>query len=255
MILKTRGDLDIALGSMAHQELSDLCRRANDEAAKLIKVEAPNRYGLLPFVEEGDTFRFNPNRLLRRFRHLIGDTPLKTAFDMPCGLGRDSFYLLSKGFDVTSVDVDQGVLDFIDRWAGVERLKLGGHVETVKAGFGTFNFRKTYGLALSMNGLHFARTREMGQQFIRKMQEHTVVGGLHLLQAMNIHDPTPGRSKREARGIKDYLVEPEELRGLYDSPSAGQWGILDYCGDEVHESKIERSLFRHQSTIIARRVA
>ncbi|VVB51765.1 Tellurite resistance protein TehB [uncultured archaeon] len=143
------------------------------------KARWPWAFGALPYSERD--LAEAPSRLLSQNLTQLGDVQGKVFLDAGSGLGRDTLFLLRRGAEVYSVDMNMHALDFQHRWAA--RLELPGKLWTVVAGMENFSMDVPFDGVISNLSLGRMRTDRDALDFIHYAQAHTRKGGMNLVAA------------------------------------------------------------------------
>lgn len=167
--------------------------------------------------------------------------PHSLILDVGCGEGRNSIFLAKQGHTVDAFDLSENGITKAKSIA----IAAGVEVNFFSQDLGVFVFEKDYDVILSHGVLHLPE-KEVRDRFIRKMQEHTKVGGFNAIGIFTNRLPaTPDNAP-----YTHSLFDVGELPGKY----AG-WEIVHHLegtftdthpGNIHHEHAYER--------IIARRV-
>lgn len=138
-------------------------------------------------------------------------TPCKTL-DLGCGQGRNSLYLAERGFELTSVDLNQMSIDGLMEIAAKEGLR---NIQAQAYDINQAAISERYDLIISTVVLMFVQQDRI-EAIIENMQAQTNVGGYNLIvSAMSTEKyPFDGFSCTFAEG---------QLSGLYQD-----WKILHY---------------------------
>lgn len=201
---------------------------------------------IIPFWE--DNFKDDSN-------FLFGNSPNKTileyenlfckkwnVLDVGCGDGKNVLYLAKQGFDnIDAFDISQNAIEKIDRLCQCTEYKINIQVTSVQ----DFVFEKQYDLIFSFGVFHFI-SKECWKKFIRKAQENTRVGGIHIIQIFNDNiAPTPD--------IEPYAIgmaKDGEIKELYKD-----WEIIQFLSYTFEEEHPDIPLHKHASNkLVARKV-
>lgn len=163
------------------------------------------------------------------------------VLDVGCGEGRNSIFMAKLGCKVDAFDLSE---------SGIAKAKLIAEAQGVQVNFfacdlADFVFARDYDVILSHGVLHLPE-REARSEFIRKMQEHTAVGGYNAVGIFTDRLPaTPDNAP-----YTHSLFRVGELPEFYEG-----WELAHHLegtfkdthpGDIHHEHAFER--------IIARRI-
>ena len=131
------------------------------------------------------------------------------VLDIGAGDGRDSIYLVEKGFDVTAVDASPLGLQKIREWAA-EHSKP---VRTVVCDARHFDMCQGYDAIISYGTLNLMPKAD-ARALIERMQRFTRAGGCNALGFFMRDDAYPSPMEP---------FEPGELGGVYDG-----WDVVSY---------------------------
>lgn len=195
--------------------------------------------GEKPFWEQGysdntvSTFSKGPTEDVEQFWSLFPKNV--TVLDVGCGEGRNSIFFARMGYKVDAFDISE---------KGIAKAKAIAAQEQVNVNFfvcdlDQFLFEKQYGIILSHGVLHLPR-KEVRNRFIQKMQENTLIGGVHAVGVFTNRLPaTPDNAP-----FTHSLFDVGELPARYDG-----WEMLHHLegtfhdthpGDIHHEHAFER---------------
>jgi tellurite methyltransferase len=139
------------------------------------------------------------------------------AMDLGAGEGRNALYLAERGFKTTAIDISAEGIEKIKRRAEAQGIKLEAEVRDVTK----IEFGNHYDLLVANFLFHFM-SREDGLQLIRKMQGHTLDGGLNVITAFTTQGELDGENS------PNLYFRPGELKELYRG-----WQIIKYDESEV----------------------
>jgi tellurite methyltransferase len=137
------------------------------------------------------------------------------ALDLGAGNGRNTIFLVSQSFKVTSVDTSKEGLDILK-----ERIQEKDKLETVLSDVREFETDKKYDLVLAIGLLHFL-SKEEGEELIKKIQKWTKKGGVNVLGA---------KMSQNMMGDLPHIFENNELRKYYEKED---WDIKHYSENGV----------------------
>jgi tellurite methyltransferase len=137
------------------------------------------------------------------------------ALDLGAGNGRNTLFLVSQSFKVTSVDTSEEGLNILK-----ERVQEREKLETVLSDVRKFETDKKYDLVLAIGLLHFLSKRE-GSDLIKKIQKWTKKDGVNVLGA---------KMFQNRRGDLPHIFEQNELRKYYETK---EWDIKYYSENGV----------------------
>lgn len=137
------------------------------------------------------------------------------ALDLGAGNGRNTIFLISKSFNVTSVDTSEEGLRILQ-----EKVKQEDKLKTVLSDVREFKADKKYDFVVAIGLLHFLSKKE-GSDLIKKMQSWTKKGGVNVLGA---------KMSQNTRGDLPHIFEHNELKGYYKKEN---WDIKYYSENGV----------------------
>ena len=149
------------------------------------------------------TIRHEPSRPLQYALKLISERPprLRTALDLGCGAGNEVMALLERGWQVTALDIDGGVLDRL-------RERASNYADHLTLAQGEFHRmpRRKYGLIYASRSLPFA-TPEEWQKAWRTIANNVAVNGIVVALLFGNEDELLPAGRR-------VLVNTDEARAL-----------------------------------------
>lgn len=147
-----------------------------------------------------------PDPLVIRAAELLGSG---SVLDLGTGSGRDSLYLVGKGFDVSAVDNDPERMAILqDKNKG-----LGDKLTLVQSNVTTYGSSQTFDFVVADMILHFLSSEGVAST-IKKMQAWTNPGGYNFIAAYSDRNPS---------GKRPYLFKHNELLDFYKD-----WEIVSY---------------------------
>lgn len=188
------------------------------------------------------TFLFGscPNQTILEYENLFSKR--WNILDVGCGDGKNSLYLAKQGFEnIDAFDISENAIEKIERLCDKTDYKINTQVTSVQ----DFVFEKQYDLILSFGVFHFI-DKESWTRFIRKSQENTRVGGIHILQIFNDNiPPTPDIAPYAIGMAKD-----GEIKNLYEG-----WEIIQFLSYTFEEEHPGIPLHKHASNkLVARKI-
>lgn len=173
------------------------------------------------YYEENKYFRgLNPNELATQSVEYLSTGK---AIDLGCGEGQDSVFLTKRGFDVTAIDSSKMALDNLLKLAEDHDVA----VDVIQSDVMTFKFKKNYDLVLAEGTIHFLDKDEL-EPFIRMLQEHTNMNGIHSFAFFNNNT-----CKNQIKTMSDWgisTVDTKLLESLYEG-----WEVLS-IKEELEDS-------------------
>jgi tellurite methyltransferase len=164
------------------------------------------------YAENRDTFGSEPLPIVKS---AMKYAPSGEALDLGAGNGRNTLFLLSRSFKVTSVDSsEEGLKILEERAVDTKRLK------TILSDVRTFQTENKYDVVLSIGLLHFI-SKEEGANLIKNMQKWTKTGGINVIgvkMTQNFAEDLP------------HVFEKNELRKYYEK---NDWEIKEYAENRV----------------------
>jgi tellurite methyltransferase len=137
------------------------------------------------------------------------------ALDLGAGNGRNTLFLLSKSFEVTSVDSSKEGLQILE-----EKVDNKQKIKTILSDVRAFNTEEKYDLVVAIGLLHFLLKKE-GNILIEKMQKWTNIGGINVIGAKMIQN---------FAGDLPHIFKKNELKKYYEKEN---WEIKEYSENKV----------------------
>ena len=149
-----------------------------------------------------------PNELLRKiFERLDADSEF---LDLGCGQGRDSLFMLQKGFRVTAVDSSQEGIGKIRECARLNNLPSSG-ISLFCEDIATFNIIKDkYAVINVFNSLQFLLKKE-AVKLIGRIKEAKKDKGYIIISGFTIDDPLYKKTSNSNR----CFFELQELKKIF----------------------------------------
>ncbi len=192
--------------------------------------------------KDDSTFLFGaaPNRTVTELEHMFDKA--WTVLDVGCGDGKNAVYLAKQGFEnIDAFDINENAVAKIERICAAQNLSINTQITSVK----DFVFEKKYDLMLSFGVFHFVEKDEW-KAFIKKAQENTNIGGIHVIQMFNDSIPPTPDIAPFAVG----MATDGELKELYEG-----WEIIQFLFYTFEEEHPDVPLHKHASNkLVARKV-
>jgi len=151
-----------------------------------------------------------------------------SVLELGVGNGRNAFYLLSKLFDVTGVDVSKEGLQVLR-----ERVDRNPKLHLIESDVLKFSTDKKYDLILAIGLLHFLNVGDI-KLLIKRMKRWTKPRGLNVIAV---------RMVQNLRNDLPHVFVPGELKDFY---MEDDWEIKEYLEEE-------KGLGRKIASIIAQK--
>ncbi len=155
--------------------------------------------------------------------------------DLGCGEGKNSFFLVKEGFNVTSVDVSKEGITKLKEFAKKEKLNITTVVSNVKP---YLKDCEKFDAIFAINVLQFINEKNIFD-VIKQIQSKTKTNGLNVIASFLAETP---KQKKVVLSKGKYFFEEGELKELYKD-----WKIIFYeekLGDwETHGESRHRHFF------------
>jgi tellurite methyltransferase len=159
-----------------------------------------------------DTFR---NTVLPVVKQAMKYVSSGEALDLGAGNGRNTMFLISQSFNVTSVDTSKEGLKILEEKVADKR-----KLTTVLSDVRKFNTDKKFDIVIAIGLLHFL-SKEDGKKLIENIQEWTKKGGVNVIGV---------KMSQNRRGDLPHTFEHNELRDYYDKEN---WEVKHYSENGV----------------------
>lgn len=194
------------------------------------------------YFKDDNTFLFGsaPNKTIIEYEHLFENDWY--VLDVGCGDGKNSLYLAKQGFEnIDAFDISETAVGKIKRLCSNGGYKINTYVTSVA----TFKFEKKYDLILSFGVFHFM-PKEEWKAFVKKAQDNTNVGGIHIIQLFNDNIPATPDIGPYAVG----MAKDGEIKELYKD-----WEIIEFLSYSFNDEHPGVPLHKHASNkIVARKI-
>lgn len=162
---------------------------------------------------ETTAFSPSPNASIQEFEHLFDKA--WNILEAGCGEGQNALYLAGHGYaNVDAFDISPHAIRKVNALCKARQVRPNAFVDDLT----TFRFDKQYGLVLCFGTLHFV-TSEGWHAFLRRAQENTLPGGIHIIQIFT----DQVRASDDIASFAIGLAKDGELRDLY-----ADWEILKF---------------------------
>jgi len=175
------------------------------------KPDFKNRFNQ-KYTKNSDSFGSKPLPIVKKAMKYVSSGE---ALDLGAGNGRNTLFLLSNSFKVTSVDSSEEGLKLLEEKVGTKE-----KLTTILSDVRKFQTENTYDIVLAIGLLHFL-SKEEGNTLIKNMQKWTRIGGLNVVGAkmtQNFANDLP------------HVFEKNELRKYYEK---SDWEIKEYTENKV----------------------
>lgn len=119
-----------------------------------------------------------PSKLCHKVLSLLPPTKPLKLLDIGCGEGKDAVFFARNGYHVTAFDIADAGVEKTKRLAD----KVGVPINAFKADLLDFRLDITYDILYSNGVLHYIQP-ELRKELFINYQQHTAIGGLHVLSA------------------------------------------------------------------------
>jgi SAM-dependent methyltransferase len=169
---------------------------------KWANIESPEKINVR-FVNEAATA---PE--IRYIVKLIGNIKRKKILDIGCGLGEVSVYFATKGANVTSVDLSQGMLRFSKKLAKINNTKINTHLASAE------NFKlplsKKFDVIYAGNCLHHANITKS----IKEIKKHLKPKGIFISWDPIAYNPLINMYRKIAFKVRTEDEHPLKLKDI-----------------------------------------
>lgn len=189
------------------------------------------------YAQEEYYWGLAPSRLCYKVLSLLPPTrPLK-LLDIGCGEGKDAVFFARNGYQVTAFDIADSGVEKTKRLAD----RIGVPLTVYKADLLDFRLDSTYDIIYSNGVLHYTPP-ELRQEIFTNYQEHTAIGGLHMLSAFVVKPFVPPPPENEPNAHR-WLSG--ELFSLYSD-----WRIRE-CDEIIFDCHSSGIPHQHAMNILA----
>lgn len=176
-----------------------------------------------------NTHNAPPSDLLEQALQSLGPDA-KNTLDLGCGAGRDTRFLLEKGFTVTAIDIDQNTAKYMRKLAHQDRLRF------VCSSFNNFQFQ-TYDLINARYALPFALPNDFAVVF-EEIKKALLPGGVFVGQLFGVDDEwnatdstmtfhSLGEVRNLLAGLKVLVLKEINEAGKLADGSTKHWHVFD----------------------------
>ncbi len=142
------------------------------------------------------------------------------VLDLGVGNGRNTIYLLSKGFNVTGIDSSSEGLQIIK-----EKASENVNLKLIESDVNKYSPKEKYDIILAIGLLHFLTTDQI-DSLVKKMQNWTKSNGLNVIAV---------RMTQNLLGDLLHIFQENELKEHYTKKN---WKILEYKEVQAGTRKI-----------------
>jgi SAM-dependent methyltransferase len=146
------------------------------------------------------------------------------VLDVGCAKGNNSLYFARRGYDVDALDIDGKALEMV----GKKATELNVSINLLHEDIASFQPESDYDIILADRSLYFLPTYEAFKAAVLKLQEATLIGGIHtntILSEENTVDPGPRLTMGRYSMFNLYLNNP-------NWESRHEWRTTDPLGQK-----------------------
>lgn len=122
----------------------------------------------------------HPAELVKNVATLFADISKINILDLGCGEGKNSYYLATKGFNVTGIDASIIAIEKARKlWDKIENLSF--YIGDIR----DYDIKINYDVILATGSLHCLMNENEITKVISKMKTHTLPNGYNLISAFN----------------------------------------------------------------------
>src|SRR3989339_1654691 len=182
-----------------------------------------------------------------------------SALDLGCGLGANSIYLAKQGFDVTSVDFNQGLIDKFKN--DLRNDSFYQKIKILNENIENFLPTDKYDLILALSILHFFRI-EVIKDIVNRLRESLESGGIIFIRVFSNKDRDFNRLKEAGVSIAHNEIYSSKLNkdfhyfeeGELESLLAG-FDIIELLEYETHDVHPPEGGHKHWTfDVVARKI-
>jgi tellurite methyltransferase len=137
------------------------------------------------------------------------------ALDLGAGNGRNTMFLISQSFNITSVDSSEKGLKILE-----EKVEDKTKLKTVLSDVREFDTDKKFDIVVAIGLLHFL-SKEDGKKLIENIQKWTKKDGVNVIGA---------KMSQNGRGDLPHIFEHNELKDYYKKDN---WEVKHYSENGV----------------------
>ncbi len=164
------------------------------------------------YTENHDSFGSEPLPIVKNAMKYVSSGE---SLDLGAGNGRNTLFLLSKSFKVTSVDSSEEGLRILEEKADTKE-----KLNTVLSDVRIFQTKEKYNIILAIGLLHFL-SKEEGTNLIKNVQDWTKKGGINVIGA---------KMFQNWAGDLPHIFKENELKKYYEKRN---WEIKEYAENKV----------------------
>jgi tellurite methyltransferase len=189
------------------------------------------------YAQEDYYWGLAPSKLCYKVLSLLPPTKPLKLLDIGCGEGKDSVFFARNGYHVTGIDIADAGIEKTKRLAD----KVGVHINVFKADILDFRLDTTYDILFSNGVLHYIKP-ELRKELFSNYQQHTSIGGIHILSAFVTKPFIPSPPENEPNA---YKWNSGELFSLYSD-----WLIRE-CDEVIFDCCSSGIPHKHAMSIVA----
>lgn len=176
------------------------------------------------YKKDNNSCENKPNNLLQKIYNKIDASG--NFLDLGCGQGRDSLFILGKGFNVTMVDKSEEEIKRIKEYIQKNNLpknKINLHCQDI----GNYNIKDNkFDIINAFNSLQFLPKKE-SLRLIDKIKKSLKNKGYVIISSFTVNDPLYEKTTNDSR----CFFESQELRKLFSD-----FNIIFYKEEVIEEN-------------------